>query len=86
LSQPEREALQGSQFLVVAIDGTDAKPSARVNSEGKKNPLTKKVPKLLTAIRGNAILVLLQIEKGFHDENVWGPFSFAASCPFASLR
>jgi hypothetical protein len=86
LSQTESEALQGSQFLVVAIDGTDAKHSARVNSEGIRNPLTKKVPKLLTAIRGNAILVLLQIEKVFHDGNVWGPFSFAASYPFASLR
>jgi hypothetical protein len=34
--------------------------------------------KSLTAIRENAILNLLQIERGFHDVNVaWGPFSFA---------
>ena len=34
-------------------------------------------PRLLTVIRGNAILDLLKIEKGFHDGDVWGPFSFA---------
>jgi hypothetical protein len=39
--------------------------------------LTKPVPRLLTVIRGNATLRLLRYEEGFHDGNVWGPFSFA---------
>jgi hypothetical protein len=39
--------------------------------------LTKTVPARLTVIRGNAILKLLRDEEGFHDGNVWGPFSFA---------
>ena len=38
-------------------------------------------PRLLTVIRGNAILDLLKIEKGFHDGDVWGPFSFARYAP-----
>lgn len=31
----------------------------------------------LTVIRENAILGVLSYERGFHDGNVWGPFSFA---------
>ncbi|CUX68528.1 hypothetical protein AGR5A_pb0050 [Agrobacterium genomosp. 5 str. CFBP 6626] len=37
--------------------------------------------RLLTAIHGNAILRLLRHEEGFHDGDVWGPFSFAATFP-----
>jgi hypothetical protein len=35
--------------------------------------------RLLTVIHGNAILRLLTHEEGFHDGDVWGPFSFAVS-------
>ena len=42
--------------------------------------------KLLTGIRGNAILRLSRYERGFHDGNVWGPFSFAAVLSCSRIR
>ena len=33
----------------------------------------------MTVIRGNVILSLLKVEKGFRDGDVRGPFSFAVS-------
>src|SRR4051812_14352628 len=43
--------------------------------------LPKRRRRLLTTIRGNAILKLLRDERGFHDGNVWGPFSFCDETP-----
>jgi hypothetical protein len=48
-------------------------------SIGKRSPLTNTVPKTLDCDSGKCDSLAAYTEKGFHDGNVWGPFSFAAT-------
>jgi hypothetical protein len=47
------------------------------HQKGKRRTLTKTVPNTLDWDSGKCDSSLSHIEKGFHDGNVSGPFSFA---------